>query len=187
MTVLVAYASRRGSTRGIAERIAARLRGHGLDVHLDPLLGREQVGRFEAVVLGSPVYSRRWEREAVDFCRRNAPALAGHAVWTFSVGWAGHEEGGAPLDARHLDEVHQLVPAREHRFFLGALDTADLPLLQRLTFRLRGGTSGDHRDWAAVDTWADEIAGRLTATRGGAMAGDRPGGQTRTKAGRGRR
>lgn len=186
MTVLVAYASRRGSTRGIAERIAARLSGHGLDVHMDPLLGREQVGRFEAVVLGSPVYSRRWEREAVDFCRRNAPALAGHAVWTFSVGWAGHEGDGSAPDARHLDEVHDLVPVREHRFFLGALDTADLPLLQRLTFRMRGGRSGDHRDWAAVDAWADEIAGQLTASRSGATAGDPPAGRTRTETGGGR-
>ena len=165
MTVLVAYASRRGSTRGVAERIAARLRGHGLDVHMDPLLGREQVGRFQGVVLGSPVYSRKWETEAVDFCRRNAPALAGHAVWTFSVGWAGHGEDGLPPDARHLDEVHRLVPAREHRFFLGALDTADLPLGQRLAFRMRGGRSGDFRDWAAIDAWTDEIARQLTASR----------------------
>ena len=108
-------------------------------------------------------------------------------MWTFSVGWAGHEEDGSAPDARHLDEVHDPVPAHEHRFFLGALDTADLPLLQRLTFRLRGGRSGDHRDWAAVDAWADEIARQLAASRSGAMAVDRPGGQTRTKAGRGRR
>jgi menaquinone-dependent protoporphyrinogen oxidase len=164
MTVLVAYASRRGSTRGVAERIAARLRDHGLDVHLDPLLGREEVGRFQAVVVGSPVYSGEWEREAVDFVRRNAPALAGHAVWTFSVGWLGHDKDGTPPDARHLDEIHRLVPAREHRFFLGALDAADLPLLQRLTFRMRGGRSGDSRDWPAIESWTDEIARQLTTS-----------------------
>ena len=165
MTVLVAYASRRGATRGVAERIAARLRGHGLDVHMDPLLGREEVGRFEGVVLGSPVYSRTWEKEAVDFCRRNAPALAGHPVWTFSVGWAGHGEDGLPPDPRHLDDVHQLVQTREHRFFLGALDTAALSLAQRQAFRMRGGRPGDFRDWAAIDAWTDEIARQLTASR----------------------
>ena len=168
MTVLVAYASRRGATRGVAERIAARLRSHGLDVHMDPLLGREQVGHFQAVVLGSPVYHRTWETEAVDFCRRNAPALAGHAVWTFSVGWVGHGDGTTP-DARHLDEIHHLVPAREHRFFLGALNPADLPLFQRLAFRMRPtrmrrGRFGDFRDWAAIDAWTDDIARQLTAS-----------------------
>ena len=163
MTVLVAYASRAGATRGVAERIAARMRDNSLDVHLDPLLGRERVDRFQAVVLGSPIYSGRWEQEAVDFVRRNAPALAGHAVWTFSVGWPGHGERG-PADATNLAEVHATVPPRDHRFFLGALDASDLRLLQRLTFRLRGGQSGDFRDWAAIDAWTDEIARQLTAS-----------------------
>jgi menaquinone-dependent protoporphyrinogen oxidase len=164
MTVLVAYASRRGATRGIAERIAGRMRAGGLDVHLDPLLGQEQVGRFQAVVLGSPIYSHEWEREAVDFCRRNATALAGHPVWTFSVGWPAHGSTAPPADARNLAEVHQLVAVREHQFFLGALDSAELPLFQRLVFRMRGRTSGDLRDWAAIDAWTDEIARQLTSS-----------------------
>ena len=165
MTVLVAYASRRGATRGIAERIAARLRQDGLDVHLDPLLGREQVGRFQAVVVGSPLYSGAWEREAVDFCRRNAPALTDHPVWTFSVGWPDASSPDAPHpDAKNLAEVHRLVAVREHRYFLGALDQAELPPLQRLLFRLRGHQAGDLRDWAAIDAWTDEIARQLTAS-----------------------
>jgi menaquinone-dependent protoporphyrinogen oxidase len=168
MTVLVAYASRRGATRGVAERIAARLRQHGLNVHLDPLLGREEVGRFQAVVLGSALYSHEWEGEAVEFVRRNAATLAGHPVWTFSVGWLGHGGGSGPedvpQDAKHLAETHRLVQARDHRFFVGALDAADLSLFQRLAFRMRGGKSGDFRDWAAIDTWADEIARQLVST-----------------------
>jgi len=164
MTVLVAYASRRGATRGIAERIAGRMRAGGLDVHLDPLLGREQVGRFQAVVLGSPIYSHEWEPEAVDFCRRNAAALADHPVWTFSVGWPAHGSTAPPPDARNLAEVHRLVAVRDHRFFLGALDPAELPALQRLVFRMRGRTSGDLRDWAAIDSWTDEIGRQLTAS-----------------------
>jgi menaquinone-dependent protoporphyrinogen oxidase len=162
MTVLVAYTSRAGSTRGVAERIAVRLRAHGRDVHLDPLLGREEVYRFEAVVLGSPIYSGAWETEAVDFLLRNARALAGRPLWTFSVGWVG--KNGITHDAQGLDEIERLAPAREHRFFVGALDAADLKLIQRIAFKRRGGQSGDHRDWAAIDAWADEIVRQLTAT-----------------------
>ena len=165
MTVLVAYASRRGATRGIAERIAGRMRAGGLDVHLDPLLGREQVGHFQAVVLGSPIYSRAWEPEAIDFCRRNAAALTGRPVWTFSVGWpdAGSPDAPHP-DAKNLAEVHQLVAVREHRYFLGALDPAELPPLQRAMFRMRGHQAGDLRDWAVIDAWTDEIGRQLTAS-----------------------
>ena len=162
MTVLVAYTSRAGSTRGVAERIAARLRSNGRDVHLDPLLGREEVYRFEAVVLGSPIYSGAWEADAVDFLLRNARALAGRPLWTFSVGWVG--KNGVTHDVKHLDENERLAPAREHRFFVGALDAADLPLFQRIAFKRRGGQSGDFRDWAAIDAWADEIARQLSAS-----------------------
>jgi menaquinone-dependent protoporphyrinogen oxidase len=162
MTVLVAYASRAGSTRGVAERIAARLQSHGRDVHLDPLLGLEEVNRFEAVVLGSPIYSGAWETEAVDFLLRNARALAGRPLWTYSVGWVG--KNGVTHDAKGLDEIERLAPAREHRFFVGALDASDLKLFQRIAFKRRGGMSGDLRDWAAIDAWADEIARQLSAS-----------------------
>ena len=60
--------------------------------------------------------------------------------------------------------MHANAPPCDHRFFLGALDPAELPLLQRVAFRLRGGRSGDFRDWAAVDAWADEISRQLTAS-----------------------
>src|SRR3954452_18242131 len=163
MTVLVAYASRAGATRGVAERIGTRMRENGLDVHLDPLLGREQVWGFQAVVVGSPIYSGKWERVAVDFFRRNAPALVGRAVWTFSVGWPARGEQ-APVDAKNLGEVHAIAPPRDHRLFLGALDAAELRALQRLTFRLRGGRARDFRDWAAIDARTDALARQLTAT-----------------------
>jgi menaquinone-dependent protoporphyrinogen oxidase len=165
MTVLVAYASRRGTTREVAERIAARLEAHGYGVHLDPLLGREAVRRFEAVVLGSPVYGGQWEDEAVGFMRRNAAALAGRPLWTFSVGWLAHHRGllrkESWSDAPGLAELDRLLPARDHRFLAGALSPAELSLGQRTAFRLAGGRYGDFRDWSAIDGWTDEIAQQL--------------------------
>lgn len=167
MTVLVAYASRHGATHGVADRMAARLMAHGFDVHLDPLLGQESVTRFEAVVLGSPVYGGHWEDEAVSFVRRNARALTGRPLWTFSVGWLAHHRGllrrESWSDAKGLAELDRLLPPREHRFFAGAMASAETPVLQRMAFRLAGGRYGDYRDWAAIDAWADEIAQQLTA------------------------
>ena len=116
MTVLVAYTSRAGSTRGVAERIAARLRSHGRDVHLDPLLGREEVDRFEAVVLGSPIYSGAWETEAVDFLLGATPAPWPDTRCGPSAS-AGSGKNGVTHDAKGLDEIQRLAPAREHRFF----------------------------------------------------------------------
>ena len=68
------------------------------------------------------------------------------------------------LSLADIHEIERLAPAREHRFFAGALDASDLRLIQRIAFRRRGGMSGDLRDWAAIDAWADEIARQLTAS-----------------------
>ena len=57
MVVLVGYATKHGSTRGVAERIAARLREHGLGVDVRALRGTEDAAAYDAVVFGSAVYS----------------------------------------------------------------------------------------------------------------------------------
>jgi menaquinone-dependent protoporphyrinogen oxidase len=57
MTVLVAYASKHGSTQGIAERIAEKLRQLGKEVEARPAEAVENPGSYEAFVVGSAVYS----------------------------------------------------------------------------------------------------------------------------------
>jgi menaquinone-dependent protoporphyrinogen oxidase len=52
---------------------------------------------------------------------------------------------------------------RDHRLFGGIIDMRHTPLWGRLFFRATGGRSGDHRDWAAVEAWAEEIADALPA------------------------
>ena len=55
--VLVAYATAHGSTRGVAERLAAGLGGHGNRVELQPVDRVEALDAYDAVVFGSPVYN----------------------------------------------------------------------------------------------------------------------------------
>jgi menaquinone-dependent protoporphyrinogen oxidase len=52
MKVLVAYASRHDSTRGIAERIAERLGRQGLTVDLQPAAGLRDWPQIEAWAAG---------------------------------------------------------------------------------------------------------------------------------------
>ena len=64
---------------------------------------------------------------------------------------------------------------REHRMFGGIIDMEHTPLRGRLFFRATGGRPGDHRDWAAVEAWAGEIAAALPAPRTpAAPAGEQP-------------
>ena len=60
--VLVAYGSRHGSTAEIAEAIAATLREAGLAVDCRKAGEVDSLDGYDAVVLGSAVYMRRWRR-----------------------------------------------------------------------------------------------------------------------------
>ena len=50
---------------------------------------------------------------------------------------------------------------RGHHSFAGVIAPEHLPRRGRAVFRAMGGHFGDHRDWSAVDAWADSIARQL--------------------------
>ena len=86
MTVLVTAASRHGGTREIAEAIARELEAQGVSVELRELEEVSDLGRYDAVVLGSAVYLGRWLEPALRFVERHADELAERKTWLFSSG-----------------------------------------------------------------------------------------------------
>jgi menaquinone-dependent protoporphyrinogen oxidase len=86
MSVLVTYATKYGSTQGIAERIATTLKAQGLKVELQPIMISRDVAGYEALVIGSAAYMGSWLKDAAEFVRRNRSILATKPVWLFSSG-----------------------------------------------------------------------------------------------------
>ncbi len=168
MVVLVLYASRAGSTKGIADRIAARLRMHRIvpEVHALPSVTRPDA--YSAVILGSSVYAGAWLPEAMTYVRQHANALSDRPLWTFSAGWLTRQRGLLRRvnwpDSDSLEQVARWTHPHGHRFFAGSVRRDALPLTQRAAFRLAGGRYGDFRDFHEVDRWVDEIAARLATT-----------------------
>jgi menaquinone-dependent protoporphyrinogen oxidase len=171
VNVVVVYASRYGSTKGIAEFIAGRLRERGLGAEAQSVDARPDPGRYDAVVLGSAVYLGRWMKDAVEFAQRNREVLAGRPVWLFSSGPLTLREGVTvddpdvvPTDIAALGEA---LRPRDHRVFFGALDPGRLGFAQRAMRKLPAARAvlpeGDFRDWPQVEAWADGIAATLLA------------------------
>ena len=86
MRVLIGYASRFGSTRDIAMRIADTIRTHGNEVDVRSVEEISDCDPYDAVVFGSGVYDGSWTAEATALMRRHAAALAQKPVWLFTVG-----------------------------------------------------------------------------------------------------
>ncbi|MEU3253351.1 flavodoxin domain-containing protein [Streptomyces sp. NPDC006997] len=169
MRVLVGYATAHGSTREIAERLAARLGAAGLKAEARALEAVDDADAYGAFVLGSAVHGQAWLDTARDFVRDHADVLASRPVWIFSVGMPGALRG--PWRRMAAEEIPVIVEAlpgdlsyRDHRLFSGVVSRTQLPRTGRFLFHLVGGRFGDYRDWDAIDAWAAGIAAELTPT-----------------------
>src|SRR6186997_2974837 len=126
MRLLIGYASRFGSTRDIAIRIADTLRARGNEVDVRSIDEIESFDRYDAVVFGSGVYDGSWTPEARDLLRRHAAALARKPVWLFSVGSFGdrHPIIGPLMrkEPKEISEFEQSTHPRDYRVFAGVID-----------------------------------------------------------------
>lgn len=163
MTALVAVASRHGSTREIADAIAAELRAAGIDTDLKEVTAVGDATIYDAIVLGSAVYMGNWLPEARTWAMRHQAELANRPLWLFSSGPLGSDD---PQPKDQLTSVVTLAAesgAREHRVFAGKLDPSTLGVRERLVTRVVHPPQGDFRDWEAIRGWARQIAAELEA------------------------
>lgn len=163
MNVLIAVASRHGSTRKIADVIAQELRasGHMVDVrNADEATG---MGTYDAAILGSAVYMGAWMPEARQFIDRNREKLAEVPVWLFSSGPLGQDNPQPQGDPAHLHELLQETHARGHQTFIGNLDKSKLGFGERVIAKAVKAPFGDYRDWDAIRGWARDVASGLAS------------------------
>jgi menaquinone-dependent protoporphyrinogen oxidase len=162
MQVLVAYATKHGSTGEIAAAIGATLRDAGLAVEVRGAREVPTLAPYGAVVLGSALYSAHWQRDANRFVKRHLAELQRRPVWLFSSGPLDHsaEFADIPL-TEHVAADVTPIGARGHRTFGGRLleGTPGVDASLLATHRV-----GDFRNWAHIEAWAAEIAAALLET-----------------------
>jgi menaquinone-dependent protoporphyrinogen oxidase len=161
MTVLVAYASKHGSTAGIAEGIAERLRERGKDMDVRAVSDVDGLGDVEAIVLGSAVYMGSWMKEASGFVERHRDELARLPVWLFSSGPTGTEPTEVGPSDKQVEQLVEAVHPRDHHVFSGAIDPGKLGFVERRIVRAVKAPTGDFRDWHEIGSYADAIADAL--------------------------
>jgi menaquinone-dependent protoporphyrinogen oxidase len=167
MTVLVAHATRAGSTAEIADWIAEELRTAGLEVRVLAAGEVDDVADYEALVLGAAMYAAGWHADARAFARRFTGRFAGCPVWLFSSGPLDHTADHTDLPPNHQAlAAMQLLGARGHVTFGGRLTAEAHGWLGFVARRLKHeGHGGDFRDPARIRAWARGVAAEIRAAR----------------------
>ncbi len=161
MRVIVAIASKHGSTEGIGQAIADRLQQLGLEAIAMRVGDVTDLSGVNAIVLGSAVYAGSWMMEATGFAKGNAEALGDMPVWLFSSGPLGRQVHDDEEQPRQLAELTETLRPMGHRMFFGSLDPSKLAFSERMMVKAMGAPEGDFRDWSAISGWADEIGREL--------------------------
>jgi menaquinone-dependent protoporphyrinogen oxidase len=158
--VLVAYASKHGSTREIAEAVAGKLASQDLAVDVRDVGEVSDLSEYDATVLGSAVYMGRFLSEMRRFTDAHRSELQSKPVWLFSSGPIGDPPAPAG-DPPDLTSTAGEIGAVGFRSFAGRLDRADLGLKERLVVKAVKAEAGDFRPWDDIRDWAGEIGASL--------------------------
>ncbi len=167
-TILIAYATRYGSTQEVAQAVGARFREQGLTVEVHRAREVRSLDGFDAVVVGAPLYLGSLLREARKFLKRHQTALSQMPVAIFALGPV---HGGKELEdartqlAANLAKRPWLKPVTTE-VFVGKYDLAKLRFPDSLlavlpASPLHGVPAHDGRDWPAIRAWADTLPAAL--------------------------
>ena len=161
--ILVAYATKTGTTEEIARAVAKSLKIAG---HEPDLAGAGSVATldgYDAVVIGGPMYFGRIEGQVAKFVRRHSGALARLPVAGFIVGLA--PVSGDPAQIAGAEKVlaAALAPVApvSVAVFAGRLDPEKLSWFQRWVTKKVKSPVGDFRDWSGIAAWARELPAKM--------------------------
>jgi len=160
--ILVAYATRNGSTAGIADAIGKELERAGHTTVVKEMKAITTVEGYDAIVIGAPVYMGK-VIEIARFVGRNKEKLTSRPVAVFAVGLAPVSQDPGQLEEGMKALTTSMVPLQPvaATLFAGNLDPGKLSFLQRKMTEMVKAPMGDFRDWDAIAAWARELPGKM--------------------------
>jgi menaquinone-dependent protoporphyrinogen oxidase len=161
--ILVAYATKHGSTTGIAEAIGKEITAAGLSVEVKEIKNVQSPAGYDAVVIGGPIYMGKVMAEVKKFIARHQEKLAAMPVAAFVVGLSPASKDEKQIgDAKKAlqDAVAPLQPVAS-TLFAGSLDPEKLGFIERKMIGMVKSPTGDFRDWEAIAAWAKGLPSLL--------------------------
>lgn len=161
--VLIAYASKTGSTAEIAQAVGKELQAAGFTVDVAEMKSGPSPGDYAAVVVGAPLYMGKMLGDMGKYVGRHRDILAKRPFAAFAVGIAPVSRDQVQIenvDKALLASVAPLQPV-SRAVFAGRVDPERLSFIQRKMISMAKSPVGDFRDWDAIAVWARELPGKM--------------------------
>lgn len=184
--ILVTYTTNAGSTKEVAERIAATLAGRHDHVEVVPAADVDGISGYTGIVFGGPMIVG-WHRKAFRLIKKHREALKRipyHVFMTAMEVTGASDDPTIAIDPKfaggdgeptkltfkekHTTVAHYTRPLytsndvpkpRSAALFAGKLDYTKLKFLQVLFVMLIvGARPGDRRNWEFIEQWAEGLA-----------------------------
>jgi menaquinone-dependent protoporphyrinogen oxidase len=161
--ILVAYASKTGSTTEVAQTIGDIFREDDVTVDVRPVKEIKDISPYQAVVLGTAIRMGKPMPEAVKFIQKHRDTLNQMPVACFSMGITlrdntpENREKAMSYLTPLLSQIDQPVGVE---VFAGKVDYRKLSWFWRTMASYDNSgemREGDWRDWDAIRAWALEI------------------------------
>ncbi len=162
--ILVAYATRAGSTIGVAQAIGKKLAESGAAVDVKPVKNVKDIRNYQAVVIGSAIRRGSVLPEIPVFIQDNKEELKNIPVALFIVCMVLREdnEQNRAKAASYIKSLQDEISFVDIGFFTGKLDYAPLNFIDAFIIKYFIGTpEGDLRDWQKIDEWAYTLGAKL--------------------------
>ncbi len=157
--VLVAYATKAGSTAQVAARMGELLSRRGLGVDVRPLAGVTDLAAYQTVILGSAIRTGAVLPEAQAFVEKNQAALQQKPFHLFILCMTLQKdtpENRQQVSA-YLDPLRAVVRPASEGLFAGMMDPGKLKLYERLIVMAMQVPNGDYRNWDQIGAWAEGV------------------------------
>jgi menaquinone-dependent protoporphyrinogen oxidase len=160
--VLIAYASRCGSTGSVAEAIGEVLCGMGASVDACLVKNVKELSPYQAIIVGSAIRRGKWLTEATAFVKSNQDTLSQLPIAYFVVCLTMKDDTPENRDKvlAYLDPVRKDTPritAAAVGLFPGVLDFSKLSFMHQAYFKAKVISEGDYRNLPAVKGWASDV------------------------------
>lgn len=163
--ILVTYASRTGTTAGVADVIGKTLSGDGNDVDVLPMKNVKNPEQYDAVIAGSAIRAAKWLPEALEFLELNRELISKKPFFAFQVCMTmamPNAEKYRQGVSEWMNPARRIVKPVKEGIFAGKLEISQLDsLVDKIKFRISVWTGvwkeGDHRNWDEIKAWAEEL------------------------------